>query len=101
VRIEILEDAERELDEAIAYYEKIEPGLGIRLKAEARGLSNGFFSPGTAAAQNQRISPGQSEGLPLLHAYFVWSETVWIVATAHSKRRPEYWIRRKSHIPDL
>jgi hypothetical protein len=44
VRIEILEDAERELDEAIAYYEKIEPGLGIRLKAEARGLSNGFFS---------------------------------------------------------
>ena len=55
MRIEILEDAERELDEAIAYY----------------------------------------------IAYFVWSETVWIVATAHSKRRPEYWIRRKSHIPDL
>jgi hypothetical protein len=51
LRIEILEEAERELDEAIAY--------------------------------------------------LVWSETVWIVATAHSKKRPEYWIRRKSHIPDL
>jgi len=27
VRTEVLEEAERELDEAIAYYEKIEPGF--------------------------------------------------------------------------
>ena len=34
--IEILQEAQDELDAAIAYYEDIEPGLGIRLKGEAR-----------------------------------------------------------------
>ena len=28
-------------------------------------------------------------------AYFIWNETVWILAVAHGARRPEYWIERK------
>lgn len=36
MRIEILQEAEDELSEAIAYYEEVEPGLGIRLQAEVR-----------------------------------------------------------------
>jgi len=36
MRIEILGEAEAELNEAIAYYEEIEWGLGIRLKEEVR-----------------------------------------------------------------
>jgi hypothetical protein len=36
MRIEILEEAEQELVEAIIYYEQLEPGLGFRLKEMAR-----------------------------------------------------------------
>jgi len=36
MKIEILAEAEDELDEAIAYHEEIEQGLGTRLKSEAR-----------------------------------------------------------------
>jgi len=37
MKLEILEEAENELNEAVAYYQEIEPGLGIRLKEEVRG----------------------------------------------------------------
>jgi hypothetical protein len=36
MKIEILHEAEEELAAAISYYEGIEPGLGVRLKQEAR-----------------------------------------------------------------
>ena len=36
MKLEILDEARDELSEAIGYYEEIEPGLGIRLKEEAR-----------------------------------------------------------------
>ncbi len=35
-KIEIIEAAEQELSEAIAYYQEIESGLGLRLKEEIR-----------------------------------------------------------------
>jgi len=38
MRIEILHEAEAELNEAITYYEEIESGLGIRLKEEVRAV---------------------------------------------------------------
>ena len=34
MRIEIIEEAEAEIVEALAHYEEIEPGLGLRLKEE-------------------------------------------------------------------
>lgn len=36
MNLQILREAEAELNEAIAHYEAIEPGLGLRLKEEAR-----------------------------------------------------------------
>ena len=36
MKIEILHAAEEELNDAIAYYEEIESGLGVRLKEEVR-----------------------------------------------------------------
>jgi plasmid stabilization system protein ParE len=36
MKVEILQEAEEELTEAIVYYEEIEPGLGLQLKEEVR-----------------------------------------------------------------
>ena len=38
MKLEILEAAENELNEAVAYYQEIEPGLGVRLKEDVRGV---------------------------------------------------------------
>jgi hypothetical protein len=35
---------------------------------------------------------------PYYVAYLIWNDTIWILAIAHSKRSPEYWIGRKSKI---
>ena len=31
-------------------------------------------------------------------AYHIWADTIWILAIAHARRRPEYWIERKGEI---
>ena len=36
MKVEVLWEAEQELAEAVAFYEETEPGLGLRLKDEAR-----------------------------------------------------------------
>ena len=41
MNFEILEAAEDEWNEAVAYYEAIEPGLGIRLKDEVQRVTAG------------------------------------------------------------
>jgi hypothetical protein len=38
MKIEILHEAEEELTKAVAYYEEIESGLGVRLKEEVRTI---------------------------------------------------------------
>ena len=30
--------------------------------------------------------------------YFLWNNSVWILAGAHGSRRPEYWIERQKRI---
>ena len=101
MRLEILAEAERELDDAIAYYEKIEPGLGVRLKAETREvIQRILLNPELPRLRSMGYRRVNLKVFPYYVAYFIWSETVWIVATAHSKRRPEYWIRRKPHISE-
>ena len=42
------------------------------------------------------ITPGQPQGLSLPYyiAYIIHSEVIWVLAIAHSARRPEYWITR-------
>jgi hypothetical protein len=55
LKIEILEEAYRELDEAIAYHENIEPGLGIRLKDEARAVIHWIFN-------NAELPPLRAKG---------------------------------------
>src|SRR5947209_4877675 len=101
MKLEILEQAEKELDQAIGYHEEIQPGLGLRLKAEAREVINWIRTnseiPRLRPKDYRRVN---LKVFPYYVAYFVWRDTIWIVAIAHSKKRPEYWISRKASIGD-
>jgi hypothetical protein len=99
MRLEVVRDAEDELAEAIAYYEKIEPGLGLRLKEEARlaigWIENNPLAPSLRSKGYRRVN---LRVFPYYIAYFIWADTVWILALAHGRRRPEYWLKRRDQI---
>jgi hypothetical protein len=96
MRIEILLEAEQELDKAVAYYEEIEPGLGLRLKSEARRLIEWIaFNSEVPRVRPRGYRRVNLKIFPYYVAYLVWSDTVWVVAIAHNKKRPEYWIKKR------
>ena len=99
MKLEILEEAENELDKAIGYHEEIEPGLGTRLKAEAHAVIQWICAnpelPRLRAKGYRRVN---FKVFPYYAAYFIWHDAIWVVAIGHSKRRPEYWLRRTSEI---
>lgn len=96
MRIEILQEAEQELSEAIAHYEQIEPGLGLRLKEEARTTIRWIGeNPETPRLRPKGYRRVNLKVFRYYIPYFVWNEAIWVLAIAHGSRRPEYWIKRK------
>lgn len=99
MNIEILDEAESELSEAIEHYDDIEPGLGVRLKNEVR-----FFigeierDPDRPRVRNAGYRRVNLSVFPFFIAYYLIRETIWIVAIAHAHRRPEYWLTRNKRM---
>jgi hypothetical protein len=96
----IVAEAEFELSEAIQYYEEIEPGLGLRLKDEARAAVTWIESH--PAVPRLRSSGYRRVNLKIFRyfiAYAVRNDTIWILAIAHGHRRPDFWSARKKQIP--
>lgn len=99
MNIEILQQADDELNAAVAYYEGIEPGLGIRLKEEARAVIQWIEK--NPEAPSLRAKGYRRANLKVFQhyiAYLIWADTIWIVAIAHGRRRPEYWLMRKDRL---
>jgi hypothetical protein len=99
MNLQVLQDAEDELNEAIGDYEEKESGLGLRLKEEVRDvikwIRHNFDVPRLRPKGYRRVN---LRVFPYYVAYFTWADTIWILAIAHGYRRPEYWIGRKSKI---
>jgi hypothetical protein len=93
--LKILAEAEAELDDAISGYEAIVPGLGIRLKEEAKTvvswIANHPEFPRIRRHDYRRVN---FKIFPYYIAYVIHDQIVWILAIAHTARRPEYWISR-------
>lgn len=100
MEIRIVAEAEAELGEAIARYEEIEAGLGVRLKDEARAAIAWIAEHPTMP----RLRPTgyRRVNLKIFRCYVAYAlrrETIWILAIAHGHRRPESWAERKSQMP--
>ncbi len=95
----ILQLAFDELSDAIAYYEEQQVGLGLRLKVEVDKHVNWILSNSTVPQVRRggyrRVN---LKIFPYHIAYIIREDTLWILAIAHSHRKPEYWIKRKSNI---
>jgi plasmid stabilization system protein ParE len=99
MRTEILQEAEDELNESIAYYEDVEAGLGQRLKDEARATILWIQSnPELPRARPKGYRRVNLKIFPYYVAYFIWGDALWVLAVTHARRRPEYWLERKKKI---
>jgi len=95
VNVRFLAPAQRELDDAVAWYNEQVIGLGLEFLDEldravrrvlAFPLSSPEIEPGIRRCRLARFPYGL--------IYGVDDETVVIVAVAHLHRRPRYWIDR-------
>jgi len=89
--------AERELDEAFLFYEKQSEGLGERLLQEVE-LGIGFLRryPEAAPKVFGSIRRFVLPSFPYSLLYRSLSSGVLrILAVAHHKRQPDYWIGRR------
>lgn len=91
----ILDEAEREFNASVDYYESREPGLGIEFRSEAESI----FERILRNPELPRLRRGLYRRLnfpvfPHYAAYIIRGETIWLLAIAHAHRKPEFWLSR-------
>jgi len=92
--LQINELASLELTEAVRWHEERRPGWGERLfDAVTRTLALIESHPEIGAPRRGRWPVRQLKvrGFPYVVAYRIRPEDVYIVAVAHTRRRPGYW----------
>ena len=95
----ILQQAFDELTDAVEHYEEEQPGLGLRLKDEidkhVSWIMDNPIVPSIRKGDYRRVN---LKVFPYYIAYIIREDKLWILAIAHSHRKPEYWIARKNGI---
>lgn len=95
IEITILDEAERELIEAISYYESKYPGLGIDFLDEVQsGLVSVRNLPTLWPVRKDGTRRYLVHRFPYLVIYTYYENHIWVIAFAHCKRKPGYWKER-------
>jgi len=94
--ITILHEAERELSEAVSYYESKYPGLGIDfLKEVESGLKMVGDLPTLWPLREDGTRRYLVHRFPYLVVYVHQENHIWVIAFAHCKRKSGYWKERR------
>ena len=96
MRIRFVDEANLEFLDTVSYYKKQRPDLGQRFKTEvdqsirwlAEHVEACKLRPGAYRRFNLRV-------FPYYIPYIARGSTLWILAIAHTSRKPEYWIQRE------
>jgi plasmid stabilization system protein ParE len=101
VNLRVHEAAEKELLDGAKWYEKRQRDLGEQLVDEyqaaiLRILAAPTSYPKVETARTRRdIRRCVLKRFPYYVAYELCADEIVILAVAHAKRRPNYWIRRR------
>ena len=91
-QILILPEAEQELREIVKFYEEKCSGLGLNFLRE---IESGLKAVKNLSNIWQLLKDGTRRYLvhrfPYLVVYIHNNDSIWIIAFAHCKRKPEYW----------
>lgn len=89
-------EAEAEFNEAIDYYEEIEPGLGLDFALEVDStIQRAVALPKTWPIVDGKIRRSLVRRFPYGVLYSEETQGIYIVAVMHLHRRPDYWKHRR------
>jgi plasmid stabilization system protein ParE len=95
----VLPQAADEFDDAVAYYEAQQAGLGRRFRDEVdRHIRWIVAHPDIPRL---RVGGYRRVNLKIFRHYVAYVQiatTIWILAIAHGHQKPEYWIQRKENL---
>lgn len=95
MRVIFSPEARAEFDEAVQYHDQQRHGLGDDLRAEIREfLPRLQRSPLTFPVERGDIRRPILARFPYKLLYSVESDHVYIIAVAHRRRAPGYWVDR-------
>lgn len=93
--IELHPEADSELIEAALFYESRVDGLGESLLNEFDNLTRLLRkNPKIGAPVNEMFKRVVLNRFPYSIFYSLEPNVIWILAIAHQRRRPNYWIER-------
>jgi len=94
-RIFIDAEAEHELSESVKFYEQRELGLGLTFARAAReAVQTIQAAPERCSLRKDGTRRFVMERFPFVIHYVELEDTIWVLAFAHTSRRPGYWHRR-------
>ncbi len=95
-RLQVHPDARREFDDAVDYYDRENPGLGVKSTDEVEA---GFTRIRTFPDASQLVAPNVRKlvlaRFPYTLVYEVRDDFTRILAVAHQRKRPYYWRSRR------
>ena len=88
-------DAEQELMDSAAFYEERRVGLGLDFEMAARrAVQTIQADPERQALRRDGTRRYIMERFPFVIHYVEMPEVVWVLAFAHTSRKPGYWRQR-------
>ena len=88
-------EAENELSNSVSFYERREPGLGLDFEEAAREAVRTIQSdPERHPSQKDGTRRLVMERFPFVIYYANLPSIIWVLAFAHTSRKPGYWRRR-------
>jgi toxin ParE1/3/4 len=88
--------AEQELLDAVSYYEEQEAGFGLEYLGEVEHAVNFLLRyPEAGAKARGTIHRLTLPKFPYSLLYRVMEDQIRVLAVAHHKRKPQYWVNRQ------
>jgi len=95
MKMDILEIARREYDEAKEFYETEQPGLGSQFKEQIRhSLLRIQQYPQAWPPERKEIRRYLVHKFPYKILYSIQDDKILVLAFAHLHRQPDYWVER-------
>lgn len=99
MEVKFLKLAQAEFDDAVAFYESEQPGLGKRFRGEVlRSVSRIIEFPSAYQELSESIRRCLVAKFPyaIIYHHDLDQSEILIVAVGHLHRRPDYWTSRES-----
>lgn len=95
MRIRFAEAAFIELNDAVAWYEQQQAGLGVRFRSDVREASIRIAgAPLLFPIELEDVRRCVMTRFPHTLRFVVRGDEIWVVAVSHQHRHPDYWVER-------